>query len=236
VMSNPKGEQGGVNTSLYHYNGATWSQIRGVPYYITDIAPVASGEAWVIGSNTDGTSSLVHVQHGAASVELTSPGNSAFSRLRVFAPNDIWIEGAMHASTNADINDVPLNYHYNGAAWSNVDLDAPSGAQHISIVARNIAWSFRSAQPSSPLDQSAYGDIAAISSDAGGQWSNISVPYADLQSLTVVSSSATDIWALGVYVVQTQLPSNSGAASYSGLSHYVLLRYTGGVWIEWGRR
>lgn len=235
VMSNPKGEQGGVNTSLYHYHGGVWSQIRGVPYDIADIAPVASGEAWVIGSNIDGTASLVHIQHGSASVELTSPSNSTFSRLRMFAANDIWIEGAMHAASNADINDVPLDYHYDGAAWSNVNLHAPDGAQHISIVAPHIAWSFRSVQPPSPLDQSAYGDIAAISSDAGGRWSSINVPYADLQSLTVVSSSTADIWAIGFYVVQTQLPSDAGAASYAGVSHYVLLRYAGGAWTEWGR-
>ena len=70
----------------------------------------------MIGWNADSTSSLVHVQAGVATVELTSPANSTFSHLRMFAPNDIWIEGAMHAATNADIDDVPLNYHYNGVA------------------------------------------------------------------------------------------------------------------------
>jgi hypothetical protein len=235
VMSNPKGAESGISTALYHFNGGTWSQVRGVPYAVTDLAPVARGEAWIIGSNTDGTSSLVHVQNGAASVELTSPGNSTFTRLRMFAPNDIWIEGAMHASSNADINDLPLDYHYDGAVWSNVNLNAPGGAQHINIVAPNTAWSFLSAQPSSLLGQSAYGDIAAISSNAGGQWSSVSAPYPDLQSLTVVSDSATDIWALGVYVIQTQLPSDNGSTSYAGVSHYVLLHYSDGSWTEWGR-
>jgi len=203
--------------------------------YIADIAPVADGEAWVIGWNTDGTSSLVHVRGGVAAVELTSPSNSAFTRLRVLAPDDIWIEGAMHASTNADIDDVPLVYHYDGAAWANVNLHAPYGVQHVGIAARDTMWAFASVQLPPP-DQTAYGQIASIFAETGGQWRALTVPYKDLQSIEVVShASADDVWAVGVYMVTTQVPDHNGAASYASISHYVLLHYTGGAWIEWGR-
>lgn len=235
AVANPKGEQGGANTSLLHYAGGAWSLISNTPHYITGITPVADGEAWVIGWNTDGsTSSLVHVQGGRATVELTSPGNSTFSRLRMFAPNDIWIEGAMHASSNADIDDVPLVYHFDGAAWSNVNLHVPNGAQHIGIAASNTAWSFASVQLAPPNDTS-YGQIASIYSNADGQWKALGLPYKDLQSIEVVSHSSTDVWAIGVYVATTQLPNHNGASSYAGVSHYVLLHYANGTWTEYGR-
>ena len=235
ALANPKGIKGIATASLLHYSGGAWSPVRTSLEYITGIAPVADGEAWVIGWNTDSTSSLVHVQGGKATVELTSPGNSAFSRLRMFAPNDIWIEGAMHASTNADIDDAPLDYHFDGAAWSNVDLRAPNDVQHVGIVASGAAWGFASVEPAPPLETTAYGQIARIYTNEGGQWKTLRVPYKDLQSIEVVSSSSADIWAIGVYVKMTRLPDHNGAPSYAGIDHYVLLHYTGGAWTEYGR-
>lgn len=235
AMANPKGAQGGANTSLLHYTGGSWSLVPNPLRYITGIAPVAEGEAWVVGWNTGGSSSsLVHVLGGKATVELTSPSNSTFSRLRMFAPNDIWIEGAMHASSNADIDDVPLDYHFDGAAWSNVNLHAPNRVQHADIVASDSAWSFASVQLPPP-NETAYGQIASIYSNASGQWEALSVPYKDLQSIEVVSHSSTDVWAVGVYMVTTQLPNHNGAASYASVSHYVLLHYVDGIWTEYGR-
>lgn len=235
AMANSQGAPGGVNTALLHYTGGAWSLVRNTPWHITDIAPIANGEAWVAGQNTNGTSSLVHVQGGKVTVILTSPANSTFSRLRMFAPNDIWIEGAMHASTNADINDTPLVYHFDGVSWSNVNLNAPNSVQHIGIVASDAVWGFASAQ-FPPPNQTAYGRIASIYSIVGGQWTALSVPYKDLQSIEVVSkNTSADVWAIGVYVVMTRLPDHNGAPSYAGINHYVLLRYTGSAWIEYGR-
>lgn len=231
AMSNLKGAQGGANTSLLHYSGGVWSLVPNPLHYITDIAPIADDEAWVIGWNTGGTiSSLVHVRGESATVALTSPTNSTFSRLRMFAPNDIWIEGAIHAASNVEVNDEPLDYHFDGAAWSKVNLHEPRGVQHVGIVASTTAWSFASIGSASPND-SPYGQIASIYSNASGQWQALGVPYKDLQSLEVVSSSSTDVWATGVYMVTTQTTSNT----YSGISHYVLLHYTGGIWTEYGR-
>jgi hypothetical protein len=131
VISNLKGEQGGANTSLLHYAAGTWSLVSNPLHFITDIAPVADGEAWTVGWNTDGSSSLVHVQGGTATVVLTSPGNSTFTRLRMFAPNDIWIEGAIHASTNVLLADESLVYHFDGTAWSAVNLHVPNDVQDV---------------------------------------------------------------------------------------------------------
>lgn len=236
AMADPKGEQGGAPTSLLHDVGGAWSLVPTSLQYITDIAPMADGEAWVVGWNTGGgTSSLVHVQGGVATVELTSPGNSTFTRLRMVAPDDIWIEGAMHASSNAEIDDVPLVYHFDGAAWSNVNLHVPSRVQHVGIAASDAAWGFASVQLTPP-NQTAYGQIASIYAEAGGQWTALSVPYKDLQSIEVVShASADDVWAVGVYMVTTQVPNHNGAPSYASVSHYVLLHYTGGAWSEYGR-
>ena len=236
VMANLKSAYSGANTSLLHYSGGAWSLVSNTPHYITDIAPVADGEAWVIGWNTDQTSSLDHVQGNVATVELTSPGYSSFNRLRMFAPNDIWIEGAMHAASNLDIDDLPLNYHYDGQAWSNVNLQVPIGAQHVGIVSSNVAWSYTSTQAPPPLGEGAYGQIAMISSNANGAWQPLTLPYNDLQSIEIVSSSSADVWAIGTYMIMTQIPSSNGGQNFSGVSHYVLLRYTNGAWTEWGRR
>jgi hypothetical protein len=234
AMANQKGAQGGANTSLFHDTGGTWSLVRNPLKYITDIAPVADGEAWIIGWNTDGTSSLVHVRGGVATVELTSPSQSTFSRLRLFAPNDVWIEGAMHAASNADVDDVPLAFHFDGAAWSQVNLHVPNGVQHLGIVASQTVWGLASVEPASS-NRTRYGQIASIYANVGGQWQALSVPYKDLQSMTVVSNSDTDVWAVGVYMVTTQLPNHNGAPSYASVSHSVLLRYGGGTWTEYGR-
>lgn len=229
AMANLKTATSGANTSLFHYAGGAWSLVQNPLHYITDIAPVADGEAWVVGWNTNGTSSLVRVRGGTATVVLTSPSNSSFSRLRVFAPNDIWIEAAQHDSSNADINDLPLAYHFDGSAWSPVNLQVPEGAQHVGVVSSTSAWSFASVQPAPP-NQTAYGQIASIYSNAGGQWKALSVPYKDLQSIEIVSNSSTDVWAIGVYMVTTQEGNES--SSYGA---YVLLHYTNGTWTEWGR-
>ena len=234
ARANPKGEQGGANTSLLHDVGGVWTVVPTPIHFITGIAPIADGEAWVIGWNSDNTSSLVHVQGGNATLVLTSPANSSFDSLRVFAPNDIWIEGAMHATSNAEIDDVPLDYHYDGAAWSNVNLQAPRGVQHVSIASGDTAWGFASVQPAPP-NESSYGEISSIYAKTGGQWKALSVPYTDLQSIEVVSSSSADIWAIGVYMLTTQTPSDNGGLNYSSVSHSVLLHYTGGSWTEYGR-
>jgi hypothetical protein len=239
AVANPKAAQGGANTSLYHYSGGVWSLVSTLPrslQYITDIAPVADGEALVIGWNTGNTiSSLVHIQGGTAKVELTSPNHSTFYRLRMFAPNDIWIEGARHnPKTNTYTDDTPLVYHFNGATWSKMSLYASKAAQHAGVVAPNIVWGFASVKPApaSSLFGTGTGYLASIFSNAGGQWKTLGVPYKDLQSLDVVSSSSTDVWAVGSYMVLTRLPNNSG---YAGVGHSVLLRYTGGSWTEYGR-
>lgn len=229
AMANMKTATSGANTSLFHYAGGAWSLVQNPLHYITDIAPVGDGEAWVVGWTTDGTSSLVHVRSGVATVALTSPSNSTFSRLRMFAPNDIWIEGARHDSSNADINDGPLAYHFDGSAWSPVNLQVPKGVQHAGIVSSTTAWSFASVEPSSP-NQTAYGQIASIYSNAGGQWRVLSVPYKDLQSLEVVSNSSADVWAIGIYMVTTQ--QGNGSSSFGA---YVLLHYADGTWTEYGR-
>jgi hypothetical protein len=238
AVANVKGEQGGANTSLYHNSGGVWSLVS-IPtslHFITDIAPVADGEALVIGWNTGNTqSSLVHIQGGTTTVELTSSSNSTFYRLRMFAPNDIWIEGAIHdPKSNIETDDTLLVYHFNGAAWTRVNPHAPKSAQYIGVVASDTVWGYSSVAPppSSALSATGYGTIASIYSNAGGQWKTLGVPYKDLQSLEVVSSSSTDVWAVGSYMVMTQLPNNSG---YSGIGHSVLLRYTGGSWTEYGR-
>lgn len=233
VISNLKGEQGGANTSLLHFAAGTWSLVSNPLHFITDIAPVADGEAWTVGWNTNGSSSLVHVQDGTATVVLTSPGNSTFTRLRMFAPNDIWIEGAIHASTNVPIADKSLVYHFDGTDWSTVNLHVPNGVQDVGIVAHDTAWSFASVAQATP---SPIGDghIASIYSNAGGQWKALSVPYKDLQSIEVVSNSSTDVWAIGVYMVTTHTREGT-TSSDSSTGYYVLLHYTGGIWTEYGR-
>jgi hypothetical protein len=77
--------------------------------------------------------------------------------------------------------------------------------------------------------------IATISSNAGGQWSALSLPYKDLQSLAVVSTSNSDVWAIGTYMVTIQVPDHNGAQSFASVGHAVLLRYANGAWTEWGR-
>jgi hypothetical protein len=167
-------------------------------------------------------------------IELTSPGYSTFYRLRMFAPDDIWIEGAMHAASNADVADLPLTYHFDGAAWSFVNLHVPDGVQHLGLVSRTTAWSFASVEPTS-RDAGVNTQIASIYSNASGQWQALSVPYRDLRSLAVVSTSSTDVWAVGVYMVTTRVPDFNGAPSYASVSHYVLLHYVGGTWTAYGR-
>ena len=229
AMANLKTAYSGANTTLFHYAGGAWSPVPTPIHYITDIAPIADGEAWVIGSNTDATSSLVHVRGGVATVVLKSPSNTSFSRLRVFAPDDIWIECAEHNMSNVETDDLPLAYHYDGTRWSQVKLQVPPSAQHVGIVSSTTAWSFASIPPAQN-GASPYGQIASIYSNAGGQWQALSVPYKDLQSLEVVSQSSTDVWAIGVYMVTTQT-----AVGYSSVGEYVLLHYTGGTWTEYGR-
>ncbi|HEU0027711.1 MAG TPA: hypothetical protein VFQ25_11405 [Ktedonobacterales bacterium] len=234
AVANLKAAQGGASTSLYHYSGGVWTLVSTSLQYITDIAPVADGEALVIGWNTGNTqSSLAHIQGGTATVELTSPRNSTFYRLRTFAPNDIWIEGAKHDPlSNLEADDTPLVYHFDGATWSAVNLHASKAVQHAGIVSPNIVWGFAIVEPppSSQMYRTSY--IASIYSNAGGQWKTLGVPYKDLQSLDVVSSSSTDVWAVGAYMVMTKLANNSG---YAGVGHSVLLHYTGGSWTEYGR-
>lgn len=237
AVANLKTAYSGANTTLFHLSDGVWSQIHGAPYYITDIAAVADNEAWVIGWTHIGASVLYHVQNGAGTLALTGPHNSSFTRLRMFAPNDIWLEGAQHAKYNVPVNDLPLDYHFDGASWTKVGLQAPGHSQHAVIASPDIAWSWFSAVPTVASNNAAApstdGYISSIYSNAGGQWRAIGLPYRDLGTMAVLSNSDTDIWAIGVYMVFTAIPDEG--QSYSGVSHYVLLRYTNGSWTEWGR-
>jgi hypothetical protein len=165
-------------------------------------------------------------------------GAATFDHLRMFATNDIWIEGAMHNSaTNVDTGDVPINYHFDGAAWSNLNLQAPGNAQHVGIVSSNVAWSYVNVQPTLIQEMEGLGEIASIYSNASGQWKSLAVPHKDLMTIEFVSSSGTDVWAIEQYMVTTQVPESSGSdgKSYASIGHHVLLHYVGGVWTEYGR-
>jgi hypothetical protein len=121
-----------------------------------------------------------------------------------------------------------------------VNLQAPSTAQHASIVSSNTAWSYISVQPTLPQDTSAWGEIASIYANfanGGGQWQALTVPYKDLMTIEVVSSSSTDVWAIGEYMLTVQVPDNrgDGGKSYASIGHHVLLHYVGGTWTEYGR-
>lgn len=234
VIGQRKFAQGGAFNVLLHASGGVWSLVVNTPHDITDIAPITPGKAWVIGVNSDGASSLVLVQNGRGTVTLTSPPYSGFSRLRMFAPNDVWIESAIHNASNLEVNDQSLTYHYDGATWSRVNLHAPGRSQHANVVAPGVVWSyssFETASAASPdLDK-----IDSIYSNAGGPWRALSLPYDDLQSLTVLTSSSSDVWAIGVYQVMTRFTDASGQVTYGNVSHSTLLHYTGGSWIEYGR-
>lgn len=229
AMANLKSAYSGANTSLFHFAGGTWTSVPTPIHYITDIAPIADGEAWVIGWNADATSSLVQVRGGTATVVLKSPSNTTFSRLRVFAPDDIWIECAEHGPTNVETDDLPRTYHYDGARWSQMNLRLPQSAQHVGMVSSTTAWSFASILPEQK-GATTLGIITSIYSNEGGRWQALSLPYRDLQSLEIVSSSSTDVWAIGVYMVTTSI-----ANGYSSVSQAVLLHYAGGTWTEYGR-
>jgi hypothetical protein len=235
ATANLKSAYGGANSSLFHLRHGVWSQVSGAPYYITDIAAVAANEAWVIGWEHDGTSALVHVSAGVATLELTGTSQTSFYHLRVFASDDIWIEGAMHDSTNVGTGDLPLNYHYDGVAWRNVNLQAPTSAQHVDIVAPNVIWALFSKQVPPNQNGPTDGEIAALYVKSGGQWSAARLPYADLQALEVVSRSPSDVWALGLYWTFQQVPSDNGGQNFAGFGHNVLLHSSGGVWTEYGR-
>jgi hypothetical protein len=237
VMSNPKGATGVASTSLLRYSNGKWSLVQVPLFYITDVAPVATGEAWAVGRNRDNSSSLVHVKAGTASVTLTTSRGTDLDRLRAFASADVWAEGTQHPVDNDDIHNTPLLYHYDGSGWQPTDLHAPSGAQQIQFAATGEAWAFASVSLSSTDHSNSV--IQSIYHSHANQWEAVSLPYRDLMSLSIIARAAGDptgdLWAIGMYLVSTPTTSTNGETTYAGIGHTVLLHYTNGTWTEYGR-
>jgi hypothetical protein len=236
AIANPKGAHTGASTSLMHYTAGSWSPVATPLHWINDLAPVGPDEAWVVGRLASGASEAIHVSSGTATVALTTPGATDLYDLRAVSASDIWADGARHAPDNNDAEDTPVVYHYDGSSWQPVDLHAAVGVQRIQVTGDGTAWGEASANP--PLTrgtQAPATEVHALYTLRSGQWARVSLPYPDLTALTPVPgssvSSTDDLWALGSYMVITQVTNNS----YTGVGHTVLLHFASGRWTAYGR-
>ena len=190
------GDQEGGNALIAHWNG---SAITTVPhpnpgpfnrlYAVTAIAP---NDVWAVGefSNQISRTFALHWD-GSVWTQVPTPTGAGYSHLygvTALASNDVWAVGGDGNST--------LTLHWNGSQWTRVDSPNTGFTTTLRAV---------SASPDGTVW--AVGDSGAASVTlrwTGSQWTVVPSPspgsnFLDLNG--VVSLSANDAWAVGVYDV-----------------------------------
>ena len=190
------GYQEGGSALIAHWNG---SALTTVPhpnpgsfnrlYAVTAIAP---NDVWAVGEFASGISRTFALHwNGSAWTQVATPTGAGYSHLygvTALASNDVWAVG--------DDGNSTLTLHWNGSQWTRVD--SPNAG--FSTTLRAV-----SASPDGTIW--AVGDSGPTSFTlrwTGSQWTVVPSPspgsnFLDLNG--VVSLSANDAWAVGVYDV-----------------------------------
>jgi hypothetical protein len=225
AVGNLESEGGqGWSGLILHYTGGRWRTQEVIPdIELFSLAMVSASEGWAVG---DTPYSLNPAQQGVL-VQYTGgawkrvPGfGNTLSKITMASPVDGWITGILQPG-------VLSTWHYNGRAWTLVNIPAFVYVGLISPVSASDVWAVGYVQGSSRA-RNALVRIAPFSSHApvvfahydGKTWIAVQTPITGQEAniAGLFMDSANDGWVIG------------NIATSQTSEKMVYLHYTGGKW------
>jgi hypothetical protein len=190
------GDQQGGSALIGHWNGAAVTSVPhpnpGAFNRLYAVAAIGANDVWAVGEYTNPISRTLALHwNGSAWTQVPTPTGQGYSHLygvAALASNDVWAVG--------DDGNSSLTLHWNGSQWTRVEspsIGFSTTLRAVSAAPDGTVW--------------AVGDSAAESVTlrwSGTEWTVVPSPspgsnFLDLNG--VVSLSANDAWAVGVYDV-----------------------------------
>jgi hypothetical protein len=224
-------------TLIYHWDGTAWTtQASPNPPsggFFQGVAAASASDAWAVGmmggggpgnGNDPSDRTLIEHWNGSSWAVVPSPAISGpaggLSRVSVLSPDDAWAVGwTGNGSTSWDA----LVEHWNGTAWTVVDVPAPVGGglvlNAVAAVSARDVWA---------VGVNTAGGLSreVIVHWNGTSWKRSALPaHTPFGSLLgVAASSASNVWAVG----QTSNSNNSGCPA--GGCQTVTEHWNGCMW------
>jgi len=175
MLSSTDGWAVGVDGTILHYDGTSWSIVSAPPGYtkiLYSVYMLSSTDGWAVGENAD-LRVILHYD-GTSWVAVPSNTNKTLCCVYMLSSTDGWAVG--HSG---------VILHYDGTSWWEYVAPAP-GKEHlygVSMVSATDGW--------------AVGGAGTILHYDGNSWSTVPSPTTSgLRSVHMLSS--TDGWAVGV--------------------------------------
>jgi hypothetical protein len=203
-------DNGGLDQTLIeHWDGTAWTvvpspDVAGQSNELNAVRAKSAADVWAVGESfvADTHQTLILHWDGSAWTKVASPnpGGSAYlTAVRAVSATDAWAVGSYF--TGGEFQ--PLTLHWNGQKWAQVASPQPGpvGALYgVAATSASNAWAVGSTGPS--------GSAKAITRDGtlilhwdGSAWTQVPSPGPGISSdlFAVASSSAGDIWAVGIF-------------------------------------
>jgi hypothetical protein len=186
---------------------------------LTGVAAVSQGDAWTVGSSSDGSVYHTLAEHwngsgwSVASTPNMGTRTNSLSAVAAASKNDVWAVGFYDDGTTFRT----LAEHWNGSSWSVVTTPNVGAGQNIltsvAVISGTDVWAvgYRQESPNSPR-------LTLAEHWNGSAWSVKSTPNVGTDEnflWSVTARSASDVWAVGAYSVpwfQTLTEHWDGAA------------------------
>ncbi len=241
---------------LWHYLNGAWSPVQ-LPLHgrLTSISMDSPTDGWAIGENlysqTQDRLLLLHYDgHTWKQMPAQTIRAEILGQVQMLSPSDGWIIGSVlplgpQAAAHSGI------WHYDGQTWkedslptSLSDLTQKNAVQvtGISMISATEGWAVAivtpviemppSPTPILPLPQDV-SPSSIILHYSGGRW-EVQRPISNARLSSVSLLSASDGWIAGATTTENLVPdpNSPNGSVVNGATAPLLLRYTGGQWIE----
>jgi anti-sigma factor RsiW len=225
----PSANAGRDGIVILRLSGGQWKRIETPFVEAYDIAPVAPGDAWIIGRKTPSANvsfeELAHVRDSSLVSESPLDGAITLTHLRMISATDGWAMGDLYLG-GGDTTDNPqvsraIALHYDGVKWAEGVTGARTTARVVDVLGQGTAWSYTT--------KGVPEFIVSTQRQVAGQWRDVPWPFKDIVSFSRLTCVAQDdCWAIGFYL----WPSTGEITSINFA--WLLLRYANGAWREYG--
>jgi hypothetical protein len=192
-----------LQTLIEHWNGTSWSilpspNVPSVNNLLKGVTAVSATDVWAVGETfaSGQYSTLVEHWDGSTWSIIPSPNPieySGFSSVAAVSATDIWAVGSGINYDSASLG--LLIEHWDGSQWSVVPSPTSTGSLNsVTAISTNNVWA---------VGMTGNGPSASLIEHwDGSQWSIVQHPAPSddrVEFYGVSASSATDIWAIGLY-------------------------------------
>jgi hypothetical protein len=199
-------------TLVLHWDGSAWTQVASpspgtAGTVLEAVSATSSTDAWAVGSSfaaaTEKTLTLHWNGHKWTQVASPSPGtDDELFAVRGTSSTDTWAVGVSVAGGV----DQTLALHWNGSTWTRVTTPDPggsgvsSGLVGVAGTSASDTWAVGSTSPSGSAKAITRDDTLILHWD-GSHWTRVPSPGPGISAelFAVASSSAGNIWAVGIF-------------------------------------